>query len=94
MNDRDRAAHKRFGGHMTDDDAMGSSRESSVGHERDFIPQPFAHKRGRYGQHLAHTGTALGTFIANHDDVARFDFVGFARPRKRLPRGRTLWLFP
>src|SRR5262245_56194499 len=57
--------------------APGRATETTVGQKRDFIPQSFTDDGSSYSQHLAHSRSALRSFISNNDYIRRLDlFVG------------------
>ena len=58
---------------MPDDETVTASRESAIGDERDFLSEAGPHDRTRGPEHLPHSGTTLGAFHANHDDITGFD---------------------
>ena len=60
---------------MADARAARCAAETAVRDERHAVAEPHAHdSRGRV-QHLAHTGAALRTLIADDNDVARYDLA-------------------
>ena len=64
---------------MTDTRAAGRPAEASVGDEGDAVAESHAHNGGGGIQHLPHTGTALGAFVADDDHVARYDLPAVDR---------------
>ena len=67
----DRAAVRRLGGHVADAEAVGAAGEAAVGDERTVAPAPGAGHGAGDGQHLAHAGAALGALVADDDHGAR-----------------------
>ncbi len=55
---------------MADAGAAGRAGKASVGDQRDRAAQAASHDRGGRVEHFAHAGTALGTLVADDDDVA------------------------
>ena len=94
---RDQPAHLRFRRDVPHHQAVGAAREASVGDEPDRIAQSRADDcRGRR-QHLAHPGSALGPFVADHQHVAGFDLAVRGSLRANPPRdsntraGPVIW---
>src|SRR5437867_7973488 len=52
---------------------MSRAGEAAVGQQTDFVSKSFAVKCPCNGEHLAHAGSALWSFIANDDDIAGLD---------------------
>ena len=78
-NQRNRAAVRRFGPDMADAKPARRAREPPVGDQRDFLAQPQAIERRGGREHLAHSGAALGAFVADHHDAALADGAGLDR---------------
>ena len=72
-NQRDGATVGRLRRDMTGHETMGRSGEPAIGKERNGITQTGAHKSSGNPEHLAHSRPAFRTFIANHNDVVRFN---------------------
>src|SRR5207245_2205211 len=81
----DRPAVGRLGRDVADHEAVRGAGKAAVGHERDLVAEAGALDRTRDMQHLAHAGTALGSFPADDDDVVRLDLA-------RLHRGEAVLL--
>ncbi len=58
---------------MTDAGAVSGTGEASIGDKRDRFAEALADDVGSRGEHFLHAGSALGSFIANDDDVAGLD---------------------
>src|SRR6266545_3734945 len=69
--DRDGPSVRGLRRDVADHEAVRRPREAPVRHEGHGIAQPRALQRARHVQHLAHAGSALRPFPADHDDVAR-----------------------
>ena len=54
--------------------SVRGAAEAAVGDQRHRFAESLADERSRDGQHFAHAGTALGSFVANHDHVAGLNF--------------------
>jgi hypothetical protein len=75
LHEGDRPTKRRFGGDVRDHETVGCTRESAIGNECNFVAEPLAHERCGYGEHLAHSWSTNGAFVANHYDVARHNCV-------------------
>ena len=84
----DRAAVRGFGRDVADHKAVRGAGEAAVGEQSDGIAETSADQRGGDGEHFAHAGAALGSFVANHDDIAGFDLRSSRRRRRPLLRCR------
>jgi hypothetical protein len=60
---------------VADHEAVGAAGETSVGDEGDSLAEALAHDSTGGSEHLAHTGSALGSFVADDDDVAVLDLA-------------------
>ncbi len=69
----DGTATRGFGSDVASHETVRCAGESAVGEQRDGIAEALADERGGYREHFAHARTAFRAFVANHDDVARFD---------------------
>ena len=80
---------------MTDGRAAGRTREPTIGDQRNAFAQPHARDHRGGGEHFAHTRTAFGAFVPNHDHIARVDVAGADGCRRILfavehPRGTAV----
>ena len=85
--ERDRAARRRLGGHVADRRALRGAGEAPVGDERDArarAPCPLIAEVGVSISRMP--GPALGTLVADDDDVAGDDARRRGWPRRRPPR--------
>ena len=57
---------------MADDEPVGAAGETSVGDQGHIFAQAFAHHRGGGSEHFAHAGAALGSLVADNNDVTLF----------------------
>src|SRR3989338_5384738 len=73
LDDRQRPAHIRLGCDMPDYKPVASAGKSSVGDQSHLFAQALAHHGGGRGKHLAHAGSALGSFKTDDDHIARLD---------------------
>ena len=71
--DRERTAARRLGRHVADHEPARHAGEPAVRDERDRLPQPDAHHRGRDAQHLAHARPAGRPLVAHDQHVALVD---------------------
>ena len=62
---------------MADHEALGGAGETAVRDQGDIAGQALADQGCRNAQHFPHAGTALGALIADDDDIAGLDRVGF-----------------
>src|SRR3546814_2674373 len=53
----------------------GTAREPAIGDQANGITQARTNQRSRWRQHLWHAGTALGTQVAQHHDIAGLDLA-------------------
>ena len=60
---------------MADHQAVGATREASIGQQRHGIAEAFADQRPGHAEHLLHSRATDGAFVANDDDVARLDLL-------------------
>ena len=60
---------------MTHHGPGGSSGEPPVGHEGHVVAKALADQRAGNAQHLLHTRTAFGSFVADYFDVSGFYFL-------------------
>ena len=60
---------------MADAGSLGGTGETAVGQEGHRFAQAHAGDHGSGIQHFPHARTALGSFIADHHHVTRFDFL-------------------
>jgi len=70
---------------VADHETVGRAGESSIGHERDGVAEPFAHERSGDVEHLPHPGAARRALVPDDDDVTGND-------RVRGDRGEALLL--
>ena len=75
LDQRDRPAHRGLGRDVADDHAVGAAREAAVGDQADRVAEPRADDRRGRREHLAHAGSALRPFVADHEHVARLDLA-------------------
>ena len=74
LDQSDRTADRRFGRDVTDGCTSCRAGKTSVGNQRDGAAETSAHDSGGGVEHFAHAGAALGTFIADDNNVA-FDDI-------------------
>ena len=60
-------------------EAVRPARETPIGDEVNLFTEALSDESARYGEHLAHSGPALRTFVTNDDDVASFDLSPLER---------------
>ena len=60
---------------MADGSAAGSAGEASVCDQSDSGVKSHTGDRGSGVEHLTHAGTALGSFVADHDNVSFIDLA-------------------
>src|SRR5438105_3114059 len=72
---------------MSYDKPVTASRETPIGDETHFIPEPTTHDGGRRTEHLTHARTTSGSLVPDHDHIA-----GAHRARKDRLRGAFLSL--
>ncbi|CAH0167066.1 hypothetical protein SRABI91_01099 [Rhodococcoides fascians] len=66
-----------LGCHVSDAEAGGSAGESAVGEQQDVLAQARALDGSGDREHFAHSGSALGSLVADDDDVACRDGAVF-----------------
>nr|ABZ08895.1 hypothetical protein ALOHA_HF4000APKG5H11ctg2g13 [uncultured marine microorganism HF4000_APKG5H11] len=71
---------------MADHWSVGRAGEPAVGDQGNIVAQSLSHDGGGDRQHLLHAGPALGSFVADDDDVPRLDIA----PLDGLESGRFL----
>src|SRR5215469_6004996 len=52
---------------------MAAAGEASIGDEGHVLAKPLAHDGGGGREHFSHAGAALGSLVADDDDMAFFD---------------------
>src|SRR5271167_2437931 len=62
---------------MASHEAVGGAGEAAVGEKSDGITETCANESRGNGKHFAHARSAAWAFVADHDNVAGFDLVGF-----------------
>src|SRR6185295_15246143 len=70
MDRRDGATDRGLGRDVTYDVAVRRAGEASVGDERDLLVESSTDDRAGHAEHLAHSGAALRSLVADHDTVA------------------------
>src|SRR5919112_4030951 len=70
------AAVGRFGGDVAGHQAAGRTRETAVGQEGHTLAEALPDEGRGDAQHLAHSRTAPGAFVADHDHVTPGDVAG------------------
>src|SRR5690349_19577761 len=66
--------------------SVSGAGKSTVSDESNRVTQPGADYRGSRRQHFSHSGSAFRSFVANDDNVSRFDFAGQNRFQAKLLR--------
>ena len=68
--ERERSTDRRLRTDVTDAEAARATGKAPVGDQRHLVTGPLSIERGRGREHLAHAGPALGTLVADDEDVA------------------------
>src|SRR3712207_3086685 len=58
-----------FWGHVTGHEPPRGAGEAPVGEKGDRFAQPLADEGGGHAEHLSHSGSTLGAFVADYHDV-------------------------
>ena len=69
----DGPAHSGLGSHMTHHEAMGRTREASIGEQRDRVAKASTLDGRCHCEHLSHSRSTLGAFVANDQHITRLD---------------------
>src|SRR6266404_7669919 len=64
-----------FGSDMAGHESVGGAAKAAIGEESNGVAEPCPDQCSRNGEHFAHARAAFWSFVANHDDVASFDFI-------------------
>ena len=75
VDQRNRAAHSRFGGHVADHHAPGAAREAAIGYQAHALAESRANQRASGRQHFGHARAAFGAKVAQNHHVARDDLA-------------------
>src|SRR5207248_3052066 len=82
MNQRDWAASHRFGSDMADHQSAGRSAETSIGNHRAVVSVTLPNERRGGRKHLAHSRPAARSLIADHHDIAFFNYGRLDRVKR------------
>src|SRR5690606_35810101 len=84
-----RPADGRLGRHVPDDETMAAAGEPPVRDQCNLVAETAPDDRAGRAQHLAHSGSAARTLVADHDDIAGDDRSVEDRSHGLLLRAET-----
>ena len=84
------AAFRRLRAGVADTQARSAAGETPISHQRANLAEAFGFEIAGGIQHLLHARPAARAFVADHDDIARDDFVAEDRFDRRILRFKNL----
>src|SRR5258708_18042137 len=73
---RQQAAVERFGGDMSYHQTVRTAGTTTIGYQCNILAKPRSHDQAGWFEHFRHSGGALGSDKADHDNIARFYLPG------------------